>query len=59
MTEKDVSEHIGILYRTYQKYETVEIDPPLLKQSPSPISSTCRSTTSSGDRMIQRGFNAA
>lgn len=59
MTANAVAEHLGILYRTYQKYETGEIDPPLLKQSPSPISSTCRSTTSSGDRMIQRVFNAA
>ena len=29
MTAKTVSEHIGIIYRTYQKYETEEIDPPL------------------------------
>ena len=28
---KSVAEHIGILYRTYQKYETGEIDPPLSK----------------------------
>lgn len=28
---KVVAEHLGILYRTYQKYETGEIDPPLSK----------------------------
>lgn len=31
MTAKAVAEHLGILYRTYQKYETGEIDPPLSK----------------------------
>ena len=31
VTAKAVAEHLGILYRTYQKYETGEIDPPLSK----------------------------
>ena len=31
MTANAVAEHFGILYRTYQKYETGEIDPPLSK----------------------------
>lgn len=31
MTANAVAEHLDILYRTYQKYETREIDPPLSK----------------------------
>lgn len=31
MTANAVAEHLGILYRTYQKYESGEIDPPLSK----------------------------
>lgn len=31
MTENAVAEHLDILYRTYQKYESGEIDPPLSK----------------------------
>ena len=31
MTAKAVAEHLCILYRTYQTYETGEIDPPLSK----------------------------
>ena len=31
ITAKSISEHLGILYRTYQKYETGEIDPPASK----------------------------
>lgn len=30
-TAKAAAEHLGILYRTYQKYENGEIDPPLSK----------------------------
>lgn len=28
---KDAAQAVGVLYRTYQKYETGEIDPPLSK----------------------------
>lgn len=31
MTANAVAEHLGILYRTYQKYESGEIDPQLSK----------------------------
>lgn len=31
MTANAVAEHLDILYRTYQKYESGEIDPPLSK----------------------------